>query len=224
LDSFVNSEAISINNARMEALASIPINFEGKTVLEVGSGPGLLSDFFLRRGSLLTITDGRSELLNVAEEIHRGMATLSSVEQVNLEDISSLKSEIKSAKYEIVFAFGILYHLSNPQNVISELANLCSGVLLMETVVNSYADIGEIVVERLDFNQALKYGSRLSVMEYINCLKMQFENVYFPNQPVHVDFQNFTNGRFPARIFLVASKFRISGLKSCDELYWHNTL
>jgi len=91
LDSFVNDEAISINSARMEALSKLPLDFEGRSVLEVGSGPGLLSDFFLRRGSLLTISDGRKTLLEIADRMHRGKVTLKSIKQIDLENLSKVR-------------------------------------------------------------------------------------------------------------------------------------
>ena len=217
LDSFINDEAISGYAAKMESLSKLPFDFEGRTILEVGSGPGLLSDFFLRRGSRLTITDGRKELLEIADEMYKERSTLESIKQIDLEDLTNVRIKLKGVKYDIVFAFGILYHLSNPKQVIGELANHCSNMFLMETIVNSYADVGETVVERSDYNQALKLGSRLSVMEYVNTLKLYFEYVYFPIQPVHPDYSNFSAGTYPARIFLVGSRDKIQGLNAFEE-------
>jgi len=90
----------------------------------------------------------------------------------------------------------------------------------METIVNSFDSMGETVEERSDFNQALKQGSRLSVMEYVRTLKLHFEYVYLAAQPVHTDYENLLKGTFPARIFLVGSRKKIRELITVNEKTW----
>ena len=43
---FLQPEALALNEARLRHLASLGLLLEGKTVLEVGAGIGLLTHFF----------------------------------------------------------------------------------------------------------------------------------------------------------------------------------
>jgi hypothetical protein len=50
LEGFETPEAHRINRARLEHLASLGLSLEGRSVLDVGSGPGHLAQFFVERG------------------------------------------------------------------------------------------------------------------------------------------------------------------------------
>src|SRR5262245_11954492 len=58
LDVFTKPDSLAIDKARQDHLASLGLDLEGKTVLEVGAGIGLHTQFFLDRGCAITITDG----------------------------------------------------------------------------------------------------------------------------------------------------------------------
>lgn len=216
LDSFINSEALSINNARLESLAKLPLIFQNKSVLEIGAGPGLLTDFFLRRGAGVTVTDGRIENIRIAEKIVESTSeSFAQIKMLDLENLDSISDQLRSSNYDLIFAFGILYHLSQPERVINELSKRCNSMFLLETIVSSYDGDSSIVDERPDFNQAINgRGSRLSFLSYLSFLEENFDFVYFPEQPIHQEYLKFSLGHYPSRIFLVASKQNIPTLQN----------
>jgi len=68
-----HSEAYLRHNARrLEHLASLCAPLAGRTVLEVGAGIGDHSHFYLDRGCVVTITEARSENLDVLRERYPG--------------------------------------------------------------------------------------------------------------------------------------------------------
>lgn len=216
LDAFINDEALSINNARMEALAKLPYSFEKSQVLEIGSGPGLLTDFFIRRDSLVTVTDGRDENIEIAKTIFNSSNQLNvqNLEKLNLEILSDVDKMFAEKTFNVVFAFGILYHLAEPLQLVSKLSTYCQEIFLLEVIISSFNESGFSIEERNDSNQAVsRIGSRLSACEYITSLFSHFENVYFPEQPIHAEYQKFISGQFPSRIFLVGSRTSVPALE-----------
>ena len=100
---------------RIEHLASLGISFDRKTVLELGSGPGDLAEYFLSEGAYVTSIDGRAENICTAhdkfKDNHRWTGFVYDLEkQIAPIDV----------KYDIVIAYGILYHLSNPKKIPEE--------------------------------------------------------------------------------------------------------
>src|SRR5262245_63170873 len=68
-DVFLTPEALRINRARLEHLATLGLDLQNKRVLEVGAGVGLHTGFFEERGCDILSTDGNSA--NVAEMLRR---------------------------------------------------------------------------------------------------------------------------------------------------------
>ena len=64
-DVFLTPQAFAINEARQAHLASLGLDLAGKSVLEVGAGIGLHTEFFESRGCTVVCTDGNPT--NVAE-------------------------------------------------------------------------------------------------------------------------------------------------------------
>src|SRR5712691_377061 len=62
---FLEPNALAINEARMTHLGTLNLPIEGKSVLEVGAGIGMLTGFCEDRGCSVLSTDARSE--NIAE-------------------------------------------------------------------------------------------------------------------------------------------------------------
>ena len=60
---FQEPEALRINRVRQEHLASLGLELHGKSVLEVGAGIGLHTDFFEERGCDVLSTDGNPPML-----------------------------------------------------------------------------------------------------------------------------------------------------------------
>jgi hypothetical protein len=57
-DVFLTPEALHINRARLDHLASLGLDLQSKRGLEVGAGIGLHASFFEERGCDILSTDG----------------------------------------------------------------------------------------------------------------------------------------------------------------------
>jgi len=125
---FLRPEALAFNEARLRHLASLQLPLERKSVLEIGAGIGLLTRFFEERECDILSIEARPE--NVAEirrqYPHRKVKVLD-IEKV--EDLSFL------GEFDIVFCYGVLYHLSDPDRALQKLSLVCKEILLLETCV-----------------------------------------------------------------------------------------
>lgn len=180
---FLAPNAHAINQARQSHLASLGLDLKGKRVLEVGAGIGLHTPFFLERGCSVTVTDGRAE--NVAEIARRHPGVKTAI--VDLE----VDRPIELGRFDAVYCYGLLYHLSNPQRALARLADVCDGQLLLETAVSPGTHDELLLVRDPDaFNQAISgIGCRPTRLWILNRLKSLLGYGYIPRtQPDHVDF------------------------------------
>ncbi len=181
--SFLSPDALSINEARLKHLATLNLPIENKSVLEVGAGIGLLTGFFEERGCKVTSTDGRKQ--NVAEHKRRHperrLATL------NLEKPGAIDA---MGKFDVVFCYGTLYHLANPEPALEALSRI-SEMILLETCLTPGEDEAVPNIKELLFaNQALAgTGSRPTRAWVLNRLKRFWGNGYMSmTQPARPDF------------------------------------
>jgi SAM-dependent methyltransferase len=180
---FLAPAALAINRARQAHLGSLGLDLANKRVLEVGAGIGLHTPFFLERGCEVTVTDGRPE--NVAEIGRRLPNVRSAV--VDLE----LDRPIELGRFDLVYCYGLLYHLANPQRALGRLADVCDGQLLLETAVSPGThDELLLVRDPAAFNQAVSgVGCRPTRLWVLNRLKSLLGWGYIPrSQPDHADF------------------------------------
>src|SRR5262249_20235166 len=117
---FLTPEASAINAARQAHLASLGLDLIRKQGLEVGAGIGLHTPFFLERGCEVLVTDGNAE--NVGE-IRRRLPNVPSA-LLDLEQDGSINH---LGVFDIVYCYGLLYHLRNPEVAIAKLASVCRG-------------------------------------------------------------------------------------------------
>lgn len=183
-DVFLASDAAAINKARLEHLASLGIELSGKRVLEVGAGIGLHTPFFLSRGCDVLVTDGNVQ--NVAEVRRRLPGVKAAVLDLEKpQNISNLGT------FDLVYCYGLLYHLSNPGGGIESLASVCSGQLLLETVVGlgRHEEL-QLVRDSVSNNQAIYgIGCRPTRLWVINAVRMYFGHCYVSRtQPDYPDF------------------------------------
>lgn len=180
---FLEADALAINKARMEHLATLHLPIEGKSVLEVGAGIGLLSGFFEDRGCRVLSTDARPE--NVAEikkrYPRREVATL---------DLEQPAEVAALGKFDIVFCYGTLYHLASPEPALQAMSGV-SDMILLETCLSAgEGEESPNVAEELTHNQAFSgTGSRPTRAWVVNRLKRFWGNGYISvTQPRHPDF------------------------------------
>ncbi len=156
-------------------------------VLEVGAGPGHIGDAFVHLGFDVTSTDGRPEYVERMNARGRKSFVLD-LDRTGADEL---------AAFDLIIAFGVLYHLSEPDRFIRNCGKTAK-VLLLETVV---CDLGEPVARRVaegrgwrGKDQALnRYGCRPSPSWVENtCRSAGFDVVRDISSPI----ANWMIGRF----------------------------
>src|SRR6266566_5991885 len=180
---FLEADALAINKARMDHLASLNLPIEGRSVLEVGAGIGLLSGFFEERGCTVLSTDARPE--NVAEIKRRNPRR-----DVAMLDLEQPAQVAALGKFDIVFCYGTLYHLASPEPALEAMARVSDMILLETCVSPGEGEAAPKVPELLTVNQAFSgTGSRPTREWVLNRLKRFWGNGYISaTQPSHEDF------------------------------------
>jgi SAM-dependent methyltransferase len=205
----------ALNTARDQMLRSLlpelKQRFDLKTALDLGCGLGHFAHFLHGCGLNVLAIDGRSE--NVEEAKRRYPDVNFQVGDAQEATLAQLGS------FDLVFCFGLLYHLENPFQVIRSIAALAAKVALIESVVYP-SSVPAMVL--LDENNCVDQGlHNLAFYPSESCLiKMfylsDFSNCYSPDSmPEHGEYHLDSNG-FRRRTVLVASKRPIdsSGLVS----------
>jgi hypothetical protein len=124
-------------------------------------------------------------------------------------------------EFDIVFSYGLLYHLENPLAGLRQMASVCGSLLLLETLISDHEfPILRLVDEPLAFSQALKgLGCRPSASYVVMALnRIGFPYIYGPKTPPkHQDFQfKFKNNldemrdEHPLRCIFVAARTAIT--------------
>lgn len=201
------------NQRRQEHLASLGLPIAGKTVLEVGSGIGDHTSFFIDRKCSVTSTDGRQELLDILQERHPQTTTL-------LWDVeSSTADNIPSC--QLVYAYGILYHTREPQAALKNMASHCTEILLLETCVSlgdeEHVNLTDETIG--DPTQALRgTGCRPTRPWIFKVLKNLFPYVYLTRtQPWHEEFPtDWANPTESNKGGLIRSVFVASRIPLCN--------
>jgi SAM-dependent methyltransferase len=183
VESFDIDAALELNEARLAHLASLELPIDGRRVLEVGAGVGRLTGFFIDRGSSVLVTEARSE--NVAE-LRRRLPTVDVAEadvEESLEDLG---------RFDLVFCYGVLYHLESPLRALRNMAAVCDDLLLIETMVcDSHLPVLRLEDETKSVNQALRGLAHRPSPSYLALAlnRVGFDNVYAATDPPdHPDY------------------------------------
>jgi len=210
-----------ITNARIQHLKSLNLPVSGKTVIDVGCGIGRLSDFFAEQNSDIFCVDGRPENI----ETLRSLYPERKAEVVDLET----QAILDYGKFDIVFCYGLLYHLADPFGFLKTAYKICNEMMLIETCITDADDcILRLVPEdEADVTQAVHaIGCRPSSSYVITCLRMSgFKYIYTPTElPNHVefryqrsnDFSYLKKGRLIRDIFIASHREIVnSKLRQC---------
>jgi len=175
---------IDITQRRLEHLASLGLPLAERTVLEVGAGIGDLTGFFLDRGCRVSASDARST--NVAILARRRPTAHVFVLDLDAEELSGIDD------VDVVFAYGVLYHLRNPARAIAVLASHCRELMLIETSVADGDEVA-VLVARESMSSPTQavggLGSRPTRGWVMNELRAHFPFVYTTvTQPWGHDF------------------------------------
>ncbi|MFZ5802066.1 MAG: class I SAM-dependent methyltransferase [Candidatus Omnitrophota bacterium] len=181
---FHSAHYLRHNRKRLEHLESLGIPLRGKSVLEVGAGIGDLSEFLIREGAQVTITEVREENLEYVRNRFPGQRT----ERLDLE----APAEASFEKHDMVFCYGTLYHLRDPAGALKYLAGLCKERMLVETCVSFGKDeaVNRVREDRARVSQSFEgIGCRPTRIWIYRRLQELFPFVYVPRtQPDHEEF------------------------------------
>lgn len=172
------------NARRLEHLASLRIPVAGLSVLEVGAGIGDHSHYYIDRGCRVTITEARPENLTYLRTRYPDCS-------VQFLDMDS-PAGVEGAPFDVVHCYGLLYHLSKPQQALAFLSQNTRRMLLLETCV-SFGEGEEINLTgeaQSDPTQAFSgTGCRPTRAWVFGELRRLFDHVYLPaTQPCHEEF------------------------------------
>lgn len=216
-DVFLSSEAQRINAARQDHLATLGLAISGRRVLEVGAGIGLHTAFFEERGCTVLSTDGSA--VNLAEIKRRfpGRKTA----RLDLDhpgDIAGLGT------FDLVYCYGTLYHLGDPDGALARIATVCNGQILLETIVvlGNYPELHRVSDPPSDNQGIHGLGCRPTRRWVMDALKRHFGHAYTSvSQPDHGDFEpdwSLTRGFGNMRAIFVGSKVPLSLLTLTEAL------
>jgi hypothetical protein len=180
------SDAYLRHNARrQEHLASLHIPVAGMSVLEVGAGIGDHSHYFLDRGCRMTITETRESSLTYIRQRYPSS-------EVRRLDMEHPPEQVAGAPFDIVYCYGLLYHLSNPAQALAFFRAHTGKMLLLETCV-SFAQDGSVnLTEEIQKSPTQAFGGmgcRPSRSWVWGELSKLYPHVYLPRtQPNHEEF------------------------------------
>jgi SAM-dependent methyltransferase len=196
LEVFDAPEALAINDARMSHLESLGLPLSGKRVLDAGCGVGHLAARLARLGCRVVCIDGREENIDGLRTRYPGLEA--HVADVETDPLS------RFGRFDVVFSYGLLYHLENPLQGLHNLESVCDEFMLLETIICDHElPLVRAEDESSDFNQALAgLGCRPTPQYVVLALnRVGFPHVYAPVlPPEHRDFRfEWRNGLESAR-------------------------
>ncbi len=194
-----------LNRARGEVVRALLGEFKGplalQTAIDVGCGLGYFSGFLKSLGFDVTAVDGRQQ--NVAEAQRRNP-------EIRFLRLDAEDPAMKSlGRFDLVFCFGLLYHLENPFLTIRHLHAITKKLLLVESVVFPGAEpmmalVDEGRTEDQGLNHIAFYPTEACLVKML--YQAGFPFVFeFSTKPEHPDYKG-GGVRGPSRIMLAASR------------------
>lgn len=216
------------NARRLEHLASLGLDIYGKTVLDVGAGIGDLTSFFLDRDCTVTSVEPRAE--NV--EIFRARYTEDPLwPQKRLRIVQAGVLDMHGhdiAPHQIVFCYGVLNEMEDPDGALASLARNCAGLLILESAVSSGVERNEDFIQfsrrnRDDPTASISGGGCLPTRLWLlNRLKGHFAHVYMTRtQPFFDRYRSDwrePSGRGHDRVLFIASRHPLENGKLTTEI------
>jgi hypothetical protein len=221
------------NQRRQEHLATLGLDVADKNVLEVGAGIGDHTSFFLDRGCRVVTSDARPTNIGKLRERFATQRNVS-VRQIDLDQplLSGLGDD---ELFDIVYCYGLLYHVGRPAEALEYLAAHCCGILLLELCVSFGDDEAVNLVREAQADPSQAWsgtGCRPTRAWLFSRLRKNFEFVYLPRtQPWHeefpLDWSPASAASWPAnrllRAVFVASRTAIALPSLTDKLVVNQT-
>jgi SAM-dependent methyltransferase len=171
-----------------------------RTALDIGCGVGYFSALLRDSGLQVTGVDGREENIAEARSRHANIDfRVSDAEAPNLPELG---------KFDLVLAFGLLYHLENPFRVLRSFQAMTGKLLLVESLfVPGDAPmlllLDEYAVEDQSLAAVSCYPTENAIVKM--AFRAGFPNVYrFRQYPDHEQFRDVP-GRDRVRTLLAAA-------------------
>jgi hypothetical protein len=214
---------LRLNQRRQEHLATLGLNLRRKKVWEVSAGIGDHTSFFLDRECDVTCSEVRPELLEILRHRFSGV-------RICELDLEKPREDFPMG-FDVVYCYGVLYHLRTPGEALEFMAARSRDLLLLETCVSlgSELDLYPVSEPPEAFSQALSgIGCRPTRTWVFQKLQQLFPFVYVPlTQPDHEQFPtdwtateskaSFTRAIFVAARFEIDSPLLGSNLVSYQE-------
>jgi 2-polyprenyl-3-methyl-5-hydroxy-6-metoxy-1,4-benzoquinol methylase len=192
--------ALHINSKRLEFIGKLNLNLSNKKILETGcGGKGDITSYLLQHTNNIILSDAREDNIDYLKlNLHRTlyklnenkMSTGQNLEKYVWDMNEDLPSKIS---VDIIFCFGTLYHLNNPDKALFNLSNICKEYCVISTATNGSDKDNDINFIPEFQEKAQSYtltGCRPSRKWVFNKLKKYFKYVYaFKKQPNHPDFK-----------------------------------
>jgi SAM-dependent methyltransferase len=208
---FRNHQYHRHNCRRQEHLASLRLDLRGKSVLELGAGVGDHTTFFLDRDCTVVSVEARAEncALFAAGMQDLQLAGYRKVTQARLvRGRIELLNDLISEQFDIVYCYGLLYHLADPKPALEMMATRCREMLLLETCVSfgNHESLNAVVESQADPTQSFEgRGCRPTRPWVFNHLKSLFPFVYLPlTQPAHEEFPVNWTPPYPQQLLVRA--------------------
>lgn len=205
------------NQSRQEHLATLGLELSNQTVLELGAGIGDHTSFFLDRNCRVLTSDARPENVSLLHEKFSAQANVE-VRTIDL-DQPIIACMADHEIFDIVYCYGLLYHLGRPDEALRFMAAHCSGTLLLESCVSFGDDLAVNVVAENQRNPSQAWtgsGCRPTRRWVVSQLERLFEHVYVPrSQPRHEQFPvdwspaaaaAWTPGRLSRAVFVASRR------------------
>lgn len=190
---FNDNGYISFDNVRFTNFDKLNIDINKKTVLELGSGIGNHTSFLYNKAPKKIITiEGRPENIEFIKEKFKNSTNIVPI-QFDLEGDITQIDELKDG-VDIIYNYGLLYHLKNPLDFIDKLNGIKHGKMILETCIELHGNENLINEDKESFSQSLSgSGSRPNLFTLVEKLKENYKNVFYPEQPEHAWYDIHSN-------------------------------
>lgn len=187
-----------IDKVRFENFNTLEIEFENKIILELGSGIGNHTDFILSKNPKKVVTiEGRLENYTILEKKYNDSELVETIHHDLEKPILNLKY-----KFDWIYHYGLLYHLSNPFQSLDFLIDLPHDNMIIETCVELNG-INNNLQEDNNPTQALNgIGSRPNLKLLEEKLSEIYYQITIPNQPIH-EWWDFNSNSELKRIVII---------------------
>ena len=142
------------DNERVRFVDYLNLDLQNKNVLEMAAGAcGTLTTYLHNKKANITITDGR--ISNLEYNIKRN-----ELQNINYYIADYDKENSIEKKYDVIFCFGLLYHLNNIENVVKSIGENCNDYALISTCVRRNDEESNTYID--DICNALPGGDRVN--------------------------------------------------------------